>query len=146
MDALNSVTQTAAALGLDVLVENNVCGPELVGKLLLQETDEFVALFEQIDAPNLGILLDTGHLNVSAHTLGFDRMGFVETLAPLVRALHVHDNDGTADQHQPVQPGSWGLEALRLPALADVPLTVESTVSDISAAPAYIAWLADAVN
>ncbi len=146
VDALNSVAQTAAGSGLDVLVENNVCGPELVGKLLLQETDEFLALFEQINAPNLGILLDTGHLNVSAHTLGFDRMKFVETLAPFVRGIHVHDNDGTADQHQPVQPGSWVLEALRLPALADVPLTVESTVSDISAAPAYIAWLRDEIS
>ncbi len=146
VDALNSVTQTAAALGLAVLVENNVCGPELVGKLLLQETNEFLALFKQIDAPNLGILLDTGHLNVSAQTLGFDRMEFVETLAPLICGIHVHDNDGTADQHQPVQRGSWVLEALRLPALADVPLTVESMISDISAAPDYMAWLQDAVG
>ena len=109
---LGDLLSVADAAGINLLIENNVCTPDMVGKLLLQQTDEFTELFERINQPRLGILCDTGHLNVSAHTLGFDRIDFVRDLQQHIRGFHLHDNDGTADQHQPVAEGSWIFEAL----------------------------------
>jgi sugar phosphate isomerase/epimerase len=93
--------------GVELIVENNVCTPATRGALLLQTPDEFEEL------PGFGILLDTGHLNVSATTLGFDREEFARRLGPRIRAFHLHDNDGSADRHEPVSADSWALDAVR---------------------------------
>jgi sugar phosphate isomerase/epimerase len=93
--------------------------------LLLQTPDEFAEL------DGFGILLDTGHLNVSATTLGFDRAEFVERLGPRIRAFHLHDNDGSADLHRPVEPDSWALEAVR--ATAPEAVVVEALFANVEA-------------
>jgi len=94
-------------LGVELIVENNVCTPATRGALLLQTAQEFEELGD------FGILLDTGHLNVSATTLLFDRAEFVDRLAHRIRAFHLHDNDGSADRHEPVAEDSWALAAVR---------------------------------
>lgn len=94
-------------LGIELLVENNVCTSANRGALLLQTPDEFEEL------PGFGILLDTGHLNVSATTLGFRREEFVDRLAARIRAIHLHDNDGLADDHREAASSSWALEAVQ---------------------------------
>src|SRR3989344_4212078 len=48
---------------------------------------------------NFGMLLDVGHLNVASKWYKFNRENFVAELDGWVRALHLHDNDGTADYH-----------------------------------------------
>ncbi|MFW6059739.1 MAG: sugar phosphate isomerase/epimerase family protein [Phycisphaeraceae bacterium] len=56
------------------------------------------ALVEMIalaDRPNLGICLDTGHL----HLTGGDQAEFIRTAGPLLKALHIADNEGQTDQH-----------------------------------------------
>lgn len=141
IDALNVALEEATRLDLQLLIENNVCSPELRGKLLLQTAAEFLELFEAMSTPHLGILLDTGHLNVTAHTLGFDPFDFVDQVAPYVRALHVHDNDGTADTHQPVQPKSWVLEVLRRPEFAPLPIVVEAKFDSVTELRQHVDWL-----
>jgi sugar phosphate isomerase/epimerase len=106
-ESLDGALARAEELGVELLVENNVCTPESRGALLLQTPNEFEEL------TGFGILLDTGHLNVSATTLGFEREDFVRRLGPRVRAVHLHDNDGSADRHEPVAPTSWALDAAR---------------------------------
>lgn len=139
--ALEIVIDRARQLGLQVLVENNACSPELRGKLLLQTADEFLTLFRVLPSAYLGILLDTGHLNVTAHTLGFDRMSFVGEVAPYIRAFHVHDNNGTVDSHQPVQPSSWVLDVLRRPEFADLPIVVEARFETVTDLCRHVDWL-----
>jgi len=131
----------AERLGVGLLVENNVCSHALRGKLLLQTAEEFLALFDVMRSPHLGILLDTGHLNVTAHTLGFDRMTFVDQTTAYVRAIHIHDNDGTADTHQPVQPGSWVLGVLRRPEFAGLPIVVEAKFDSVIELRRHVHWL-----
>lgn len=138
---LRGLVQSAASRGVRLLVENNVCSKSLSGKLLLQSADEFDELLAALPDPNLGLLLDTGHLNVSARTLGFDRGEFLERVAPYVGAFHVHDNDGIADQHQPVAPGSWVLDLLRRSAFQRVPIVIESKFSDPSRLARHVEWL-----
>ena len=139
--ALEIAVDRAQHLGVQILVENNVCSPELRGKLLLQSADEFLELFRVLHSPHLGMLLDTGHLNVTAHTLGFDRMVFVDRVAPYVRALHVHDNDGTADTHQPIQPGSWVFNVLHRPEFAGLPIVVEARFETVADLRRHVDWL-----
>jgi len=139
--ALEIALDRAQHFGVQLLVENNVCPHELRGKLLLQTVDEFLALFRVLPSPHLGMLLDTGHLNVTANTLGFDRIAFVEKVASYVRAFHVHDNDGIADTHQPAQPGSWVLDVLRRPEFADLPIVVEAKFKTVSDIRRHVEWL-----
>ena len=140
---LDIAIHRAQHLGVQILVENNVCSPELRGKLLLQTADEFLGLFRALPSPHLGMLLDTGHLNVTASTLSFDRIAFVEKVASYVRAIHVHDNDGTTDTHQPVQPGSWVLDVLRRPEFAGLPIVVEAKFDDVAGLRRHVDWLKD---
>jgi sugar phosphate isomerase/epimerase len=135
VSSLEVVTQYADSLGIKLLVENNVCPPHLKGKLLFMDADDFEQIFRAIASPSLGILLDTGHLNVTARTLNFDRLSFVDCLSPYIRAFHVHDNNGYEDDHYPARKDSWVIEVLRKPYFADMPVVIEArfnTVKDLS--------------
>jgi sugar phosphate isomerase/epimerase len=128
--SLREVLPVAAETGVDLLLENNACSEELRGKLLLQRTEEFQEFFALFDHPRLKILLDTGHLNVSAHALGFDRLHFVRILGERIAAVHLHDNDGRTDQHKPPASESWVFEALAL--LPEAAVITEATFADAS--------------
>ncbi|HBY07192.1 MAG TPA: hypothetical protein DEH22_05180 [Chloroflexi bacterium] len=138
---IEAILAYARPLGVAVLVENNVCDQNLVERLLFVEANDFLTLKQALPDNYLGILLDTGHLNVSAHTLGFDRLDFIDQVSPFVRALHVHDNDGSADQHRPLQSGSWILDVLRRPIFTDLPLVLESKFASVENLAEQIAWL-----
>ncbi len=124
-----------------VLVENNVCPASLRGKLLLQNPEEFSDLFDVFANGQLGILLDTGHLNVSACTLGFRRSSFIERWADHIRVLHLHDNNGASDDHLPLTRNSWILEILRDSRLTNCHLVVESVFPHIAQLRDHVEWL-----
>ncbi|MEK7218324.1 MAG: sugar phosphate isomerase/epimerase family protein [Patescibacteria group bacterium] len=126
VESIRGLLPFAERAGVRLLVENNVCERHNMGTLLLQTTDEFQEFFGMIASPFLGILVDTGHLNVSAATYGFNRMEFIAVLAPYIGAFHLHDNDGSADQHRPVEEGSWITGVLRTPALQSLPWIMEA--------------------
>lgn len=136
----------AQSKGIQLLVENNVIPVELADKhgknvLLLASSSEILRFITDVNNLHVGLLLDTGHLNVTANTLGFDRMAFVEQVAPHVRAIHVHDNDGTSDTHQPIQPNSWVIDVLHRPEFTGLPLIVEAKFDDITELCQHISWL-----
>jgi len=139
--ALEVEINCAEHFGIGFLVENNLCTTALRGKLLLQTADEFIELFDKIKSKNLGILLDTGHLNVTAHTFGFDPISFVDQVAPHIRAFHVHDNDGITDTHQPIKPDSWILDVLRQPKFANLPIVIEAKFKNINDLYEHVNWL-----
>ena len=49
-----------------------------------------------LQSKNLGICLDTGHLNLSEAP---DQTAFIRQAGKHIKALHIADNDGTSDQH-----------------------------------------------
>ncbi len=136
--SLRELLGVARAAGLRLLVEPNVVAPfNLIdGRnplLMLAEPREFTRMLAEVADDRLGVLLDLGHLNVTATTLGFNREEFIATVAPAIGGFHLHDNDGTADQHRPVAQGSWTLDVLRQPRFAGRPVVVEAKFDSAAA-------------
>jgi sugar phosphate isomerase/epimerase len=91
------LAQIAAAHNVTLMLENVY---ETEPELLL----ELVAL---IGAPNLKVCLDVGHLLAFG---GGDFPHWLETLAPLIGQVHLHDNSGEADSHLALGAGKVPLE------------------------------------
>jgi sugar phosphate isomerase/epimerase len=51
-----------------------------------------------VDSPYFGVTLDVGH----AKATGVDPARFVDRFGDDVRVVHLHDNDGTGDDHDPL--------------------------------------------
>jgi len=68
---------------------------------------------EFVEGLGIGLLLDVGHFHVSACQMGFDFAGGVKAVAKVARELHLHDNDGRADQHLPLGRGTMDLSLLQ---------------------------------
>jgi sugar phosphate isomerase/epimerase len=98
------------------LIENNVLAADAGERgsqlLLMVDADELAQLVEDVADPAFGILIDVGHLKVSAKTCGFDRETFLDRLAPHIGAFHLSDNDGAVDSHAAFGDEAWFLQRL----------------------------------
>ncbi len=146
VDSLRILCDQALKAGVTIAVENHlVARCDLIGGknelVLACEAGELIALIKETSRPNLGILLDVGHLNVSANTLRLDRMAWVEQAKPFIKAFHVHDNDGMTDLHQPVNESSWIMKVLRNPVFSEARIVVEAKFGDIASLAEHVAWL-----
>lgn len=81
--------------------------------------------------PAIGLLLDLGHLNVAANTLGFDKFALIEKVLGEYRdklfEVHVSENDGSRDNHQVSTANSWQIKLIRenKERLSGVPIVFE---------------------
>jgi sugar phosphate isomerase/epimerase len=89
----------AAAYGVPVMLENVY---ETEPGLLLQ-------VIRRVDAANLRVCLDVGHLFAFG---GGDPFHWLNTLAPVVGQLHLHDNHGDADTHLALGSGAVPLQEI----------------------------------
>ena len=76
----------AAVHGVTVMLEN----------VYETEPELFLTLVRRVGAANLQVCLDVGHLYAFG---GGDWSRWLNTLAPVVGQLHLHDNHGNADAH-----------------------------------------------
>jgi sugar phosphate isomerase/epimerase len=125
---INSLALYAKDSGVDLLVENNVVTVENINDdgtfpLLLADIDELTGFFSDINDPAVGLLLDTGHVNVSAATFGILPEQYIEGLRPFIRGLHLSDNNGQRDTNMPIRPESWFAPYLK--ELAAIPMVIE---------------------
>jgi sugar phosphate isomerase/epimerase len=61
-----------------------------------KEPDELLVLLKALESPGVGFCFDIGHQNA----FGKAAVGtWLETLGPFLREIHLHDNNGDADQH-----------------------------------------------
>lgn len=66
-------------------------------------------LMKEMSSDNFGICFDTGHCNLfSSVTLG----KWLDDLMPHIIELHLHDNNGSADQHMPIGDGTFDFRTL----------------------------------
>lgn len=111
-DIVGQLADLARPLGVGVAVEN-MPGSASDRRWFGAVVDELLWLAEQTDPAVVGVCWDTGH----AHMVGLDQYEALTALGPHLRATHIQDNDGTADQHRLPYEGSidWAavLRALR---------------------------------
>jgi sugar phosphate isomerase/epimerase len=131
VSAVESLLCHSADTGVRLLIENNVCTTQHLGKLLFTGYKDFLALFEVSSGTSLGILLDTGHLNIAAHTLRSNRFECINFLSPYISAFHLHDNNGLLDQHRLPDEGSWVWSVLNRPEFAGLPVICEAEFSSL---------------
>ena len=117
VESVSSLSHYAASKGVRLLIENHVVAPfnliEGENRFLFASTaKDILRLMTDVGSSNLGLLLDVGHLKVTARSLGFDPCKLVEEVAPYIRAFHLSDNDGKSDQNLPFDRKAWFMDLL----------------------------------
>ena len=113
-ESIEKIVDHAERRNVKVAIENNVLSEYNLVKgqnklLLMCESWEFERLFEEIRSKNLGVLLDIGHLKVTANLLKFDANEFIYKLKDKIFAVHIHENNGRVDEHICPTEGDWSL-------------------------------------
>jgi sugar phosphate isomerase/epimerase len=117
LSSIEMLANFAGQRGVRLLLENNPMDKRntINGSndlFLLCDLDDFQRFKKDFTHQNIGILLDVGHLKVSATNLNFDKNIAIEILAEKIEAFHLHDNNGFADQHLPFDENAWFLNML----------------------------------
>ncbi|NTU43544.1 MAG: sugar phosphate isomerase/epimerase [Nitrospirales bacterium] len=93
------VNEKAEALGVKIAIEN----------IFEEEPSNLRMLMEEMGSQNFGICFDTGHFNLfSCRSLE----DWIRELLPYITELHLHDNDRSADQHNPIGDGVFDFSTL----------------------------------
>lgn len=79
--------------GVEIVLEN----------VLEREPAWLLDIVKGVDDPRLGMCLDIGHVNAYSNIPVKD---WLETCAPYTDHFHVHNNDGTRDQHNALNDGT----------------------------------------
>lgn len=112
MKASREIADYAQSRNVRFLLENNVAAKFNIqdgknNRYHLTDIWESRELEPLFDHPNIGILLDVGHLKVSANIIGFDPIDFVDNFFEKIFAVHLSENDGFTDQNKPLMENSW---------------------------------------
>lgn len=129
VESVKTLATYARSKSIRLLLENNVVAPTKESAyrervLLMASADEYERLLADIADDTVGVLIDFGHLAVTANTYGFDRLNFVQRLAPYVGCLHMSDNDGQRDQNLPLSADTWFLPLLK--DFRHIPVVIEA--------------------
>lgn len=111
IENVNEMAVYAEKLNASLLIENNVLSHNNYdyfgdNPFLMVDAEECVIVMKET-ANNVFLLVDVAHLKVSATSLGFDKVEFLKSVEPWVRAFHLSDNDGLSDTNKPVREDSW---------------------------------------
>jgi len=81
--------------------------PLFLENIFEQEPGPLAVLMQTLQDQDMGICFDVGHWHsFSRGAMRGNLELWIETLAPWIRHLHLHDNDGSADQHKGLGQGS----------------------------------------
>lgn len=118
--------------GIELFLENNVLNSENYESfeyhnyMMMTDYQSIIEMRRQMD---FNLLLDLGHLHVSARTLGKNFQEECEKLKEYVRWIHLSDNNGIVDAHQPFRAKSKVLEAFHRLDIPDINVTLETVGS-----------------
>jgi sugar phosphate isomerase/epimerase len=94
MRSVGELAKIAAELGVGIALENR--GKDIYGS----RPSDLIEMVS-IDPDTLSICIDTGHAN----KLGFSPAEAIEEAGEHLGATHLHDNEGSSDQHLPLFAG-----------------------------------------
>lgn len=111
IERVNVIDDYAKSRGIKLLIENNVlsknnfhefgCDP-----FLMANSSDYKNIMVNT-SDNVGLLLDVAHLKVSANSLGYDPVEFIQSSNKWIEAYHLSDNDGSRDSNQSISKNSW---------------------------------------
>ena len=87
LDNLHTVAEYAAAREVSFAIENTPRG-------YTREPTRLVELMTDLGAPNVGVVIDTGHRNIVG-----DPVEALRVIGEHLITLHLHDNHGEQDEH-----------------------------------------------
>ena len=151
VEKLKILAEYIAGRGITVCLENLRPRWAHQGELIDKSAEDLLHIIGLVGSPDLGICLDTGHLNLTVK----GHCGFIRKAGDRLKALHITDNDGVTDQHlMPFNRGSINfpaiVEALReigydgifnleIPGEAGIPQELrDAKISYIKAAYGYL--------
>lgn len=84
--------------------------------------EDITKMVSAIDSQGLFVTFDTGHCNTCRYKLQDGKIiedkpasyiaGFIEAIIDKIAHIHLHDNDGSFDQHKPIGKGSLPFDVL----------------------------------
>lgn len=126
LSSIEHLRAFAAPLGVRLLLEN------IPNELTAPE--KLVELIHTLHYDDIGVCLDLGHAHLDP---GVEAA--IETLKPLIRSVHVHDNHGTKDEH--LWPGNGNIDWTRtmelLRTAPQIPAMVLEIEGDPNGNPSY---------
>lgn len=118
--------------GIDLFLENNVLSSENYEEfshhnyMMMTDYNSIMEMKKQLD---FNLLLDLGHLHVSARTLGMDFQDECTKLREYVGWLHLSENNGVCDEHRPLVAESEILREFRKLYIPGINVTLETVGS-----------------
>jgi len=116
---ISRLSKKVRELGITLAIENRV-ERWLVGNSAM----DLIELVREGDG--VGICFDLGH----AHASGYNLVEFHEAIRNYIVAYHIHDNDGSRDQHLLPLLGSIDWHAIKSVIKRDKPMVFEVACSD----------------
>ena len=87
--------------GVEIVLEN----------VLEEEPDWLLDIIKAVAHPRLRMCLDIGHVNAYS---GIPVMEWLERCAPYISHFHIHNNDGSRDEHRALNEGTIPIKGLLL--------------------------------
>ena len=114
-------------------------GVQIVLENVLEDDPQWLLdIVKGVDDPRLKLCLDIGHANAYS---GVPVMGWLEAWAPYISHFHIHNNDGSRDQHNALTDGTIPIEQLLVRAQELCP-EATYTLELMKDAPS-VEWLAE---
>lgn len=114
---VNELALYAQKYDVTLYIENNViskknfesfgCNP-----LLMTDVSETEYVFNRT-LNNVKLLIDVAHLKVSANTLKFNPVDYLNEFEKITEAYHISDNDGFEDSNEAFTKDSWFVDYIR---------------------------------
>lgn len=101
LNSIVTLTEYAEQHDVTIGIENVPADESAWEEALGKGAEEIIGILKEIASRNVGVTFDVGHAN----TIG-DPANFAVELAPYVVNVHIHDNDGSSDQHLVIGQGS----------------------------------------
>lgn len=113
----NKLAKFAKKYNVELLIENNVLSKKnyLVFKnnpLLMTSYQEMIKIMKNTPS-NVNLLIDVGHLKVSAKTLKFNMKNTLLKVNKWVKGYHLSENNGLEDSNNFFNSKSWFLTILK---------------------------------
>lgn len=113
--------------GVEIVLEN----------VLEREPAWILDIIKGVDVPRLRMCLDIGHVNAYSN---IPVMDWLEACAPYITHFHIHNNDGTMDQHNALNDGEIPIKEFL--ARADELCPAATFTLELTETESSVKWLA----